>query len=94
VVVADAFNLSTWEVEAVGSISKFKASPVYIVNSKTARAIQRNPVLNKKSLRYLLIVTFSQTGFTKSNVVLSTLSLFTWNYVFYILTLILFIQIH
>jgi hypothetical protein len=41
VVVAHAFNPSTWEAEA---ISEFKASLVYRVSSRTARAIQRNPV--------------------------------------------------
>ena len=41
-VVAHAFNPSTWEAEA-----EFKASLVYRVSSRTARATQRNPVLKK-----------------------------------------------
>jgi hypothetical protein len=41
-----AFNLSTWEAEA--GKSEFKASLVYRVSSKTARATQRNPVSKKK----------------------------------------------
>jgi hypothetical protein len=40
------FNPSTWEAEA-GRISEFEASLVYKVSSRTARAIQRNPVLKK-----------------------------------------------
>jgi hypothetical protein len=36
-VVAHAFNPSTWELET---------GLVYTVSSRTARAIQRNPVLN------------------------------------------------
>jgi hypothetical protein len=40
VVVAKAFNPSTWEAEA----SKFDASLVYRVSSRTARTTQRNPV--------------------------------------------------
>jgi hypothetical protein len=39
-VVAKAFNPSTWEAEA----SKFDASLVYRVSSRTARTTQRNPV--------------------------------------------------
>jgi hypothetical protein len=38
-VVAHAFNPSTWEAEA---------SLVYKVSSRTARAIQRNPISKKK----------------------------------------------
>jgi hypothetical protein len=41
-VVAHAFNPSTWEAEA----GRFEASLVYKVSSRTARAIQRNPVSN------------------------------------------------
>jgi hypothetical protein len=37
------FNPSTGEAEA-GRISEFEASLVYKVSSRTARAIQRNPV--------------------------------------------------
>jgi hypothetical protein len=44
-VVAHAFNPSIWEAEAGGfRISEFEASLVYKVSSRTARAIQRNPV--------------------------------------------------
>jgi hypothetical protein len=41
--VAQAFNPSTWEAEAVGFLS-FEASLLYIVSSRTARAIKRNPI--------------------------------------------------
>jgi hypothetical protein len=43
-VVVHAFNPSTWEAEAGRWISKFKASLIYRVSSRTARATQRNPV--------------------------------------------------
>jgi hypothetical protein len=39
--VAHAFNPGTWEAE-------FKANLIYRVSSRTARAIQRNPVSKKK----------------------------------------------
>jgi hypothetical protein len=42
-VVVHAFNPSTWEAEAGGFLS-FKASLVYRVSSRIARATQRNPV--------------------------------------------------
>jgi hypothetical protein len=42
-VVAHAFNPSTREAEAGGSL-EFEASLVYRVSSRTAGAIQRNPV--------------------------------------------------
>jgi hypothetical protein len=45
--VAHAFNPSTWEAEAGGFLS-FDASLVYKVSSRTARAIQRNPVSKNK----------------------------------------------
>jgi hypothetical protein len=45
--VAHAFNPSTQEAEA-GGFLEFEASLVYRVSSRTARAIQRNPVLKKK----------------------------------------------
>ena len=41
--VVHTFNPSTWEAEAGRWISEFKASLVYRVSSRTARAIQRNP---------------------------------------------------
>jgi hypothetical protein len=43
-----AFNPSTWEAEA-GGFLEFKASLVYKVSSRTARATQRNPVLTNKT---------------------------------------------
>jgi hypothetical protein len=46
-VVAHTFNPSTWEAEAGGSL-EFEASLVYKVSSRTARAIQRNPVSKKQ----------------------------------------------
>jgi hypothetical protein len=46
-VVAHAFNPSTWEAEAGG----FLRVQVYKVSSRTARAIQRNPVSEKKKKR-------------------------------------------
>ena len=45
--MAHTFNPSTWEAEAGGFLS-FQASLVYIVSSRTARAIQRNPVSKNK----------------------------------------------
>jgi hypothetical protein len=46
-VVVHAFNPSTWEAEAGRSL-EFKASLVYRVSSRTARATQRNPVWKKQ----------------------------------------------
>jgi hypothetical protein len=48
-VMAHAFNPSTWEAERGRRISEFEASLVYKVSSRTARAIQRNPVLKKQN---------------------------------------------
>jgi hypothetical protein len=45
-VVVHTFNPSTWEAETW--ISEFEASLVYRVCFRTARAIQRNPVSEKK----------------------------------------------
>jgi hypothetical protein len=45
-VVAHAFNPSTWEAEA--DEFEFKASLVYRVSCRTARATQRNTVLKKQ----------------------------------------------
>ena len=47
-VVAHTFNPSTWEAESGGFLSSRPASLVYKVSSRTARAIQRNPVLGRK----------------------------------------------
>jgi hypothetical protein len=47
--VAHAFNSSTREAEAGGFLSEFETSLVYRVSSRTARATQRNPVLEKKT---------------------------------------------
>ena len=44
--MANAFNPSTWEAEAGGFLS-FEASLLYIVSSRTAKAIQRNPIKKK-----------------------------------------------
>jgi hypothetical protein len=44
-VAAHTFNPSTWEAEA-GGFLEFEASLVYRVSSRTAKAIQRNPVSN------------------------------------------------
>ena len=44
--MAHAFKPSTWEAEAGGFLS-FEASLLYIVSSRTARAIQRNPIKKK-----------------------------------------------
>ena len=41
--MAHALKPSTWEAEAGGFLS-FEASLLYIVSSRTARAIQRNPI--------------------------------------------------
>jgi hypothetical protein len=46
-VVVHAFNSSIWEAEAGGFLSS-KAALVYRVSSRTARAIQRNPVSEEK----------------------------------------------
>jgi hypothetical protein len=45
-VVENAFNPSTWEAETDGFLSS-KASLVYRMNSRTARAKQRNSVSKK-----------------------------------------------
>jgi hypothetical protein len=57
--VAHAFNPSTWEAEAGGSL-EFEACLVYRMSSRTARATQKNPVLKnqkKKKERKILIFT-------------------------------------
>jgi hypothetical protein len=51
-VVAQAFNPRSWEAEAGGFLSsEFEASLVYRVSSRTARAIQRNPVSKQKTTK-------------------------------------------
>ena len=48
--MVQAFNPSTWEAEAEAEAGRFltsKASLVYKVSSRTARATQRNPVWKK-----------------------------------------------
>jgi hypothetical protein len=45
-VVAHAFNPSNWEAEVGGFLSS-RPAWVYRVSSRTARAIQRNPVSKK-----------------------------------------------
>jgi hypothetical protein len=54
-VVVHAFNPSTWEAEAGGSF-EFEANLVYKVSSRTARAIQRDPVSRKKKKKGILVV--------------------------------------
>jgi hypothetical protein len=49
-VVVHAFNPSTWEAEAGGFLS-FQDSLVYKVSSRTAWALQRNPVSKKKKTK-------------------------------------------
>jgi hypothetical protein len=51
--VAHAFNPSTREAEAGGFL---EASLVYKVSSRTARAIQRNPVSKKTTKKKTFIV--------------------------------------
>jgi len=51
-IVVHTFNPSTWESKA-SELCEFKASLVYIVSSKTARATQRNPVSKKTKPKYL-----------------------------------------
>jgi hypothetical protein len=46
IVMVHTFNPSTWKAVADGSL-EFEASLVYRVSSRTARATQRNPVLEK-----------------------------------------------
>jgi hypothetical protein len=46
-VVAHTFNPSAWKEEA-GGFLEFEVNLVYRMSSRTARAIQRNPVLGKK----------------------------------------------
>jgi hypothetical protein len=48
-VVVHAFNPSTWLGGRGRWISEFEASLVYKVSSRTARAIQRNPVSKNKN---------------------------------------------
>jgi hypothetical protein len=48
VLVALAFNPSTWEAEAGQSLES-EASQVYRVSSKTARTTQENPVSKTKT---------------------------------------------
>jgi hypothetical protein len=50
-VVAHAFNPSTWEADR--RISEFEVSLVYTVSSRTARAIQRNPVSKNQKKKKL-----------------------------------------
>jgi hypothetical protein len=51
--MAYTFNPNTWEAQAGGSL--FKASLVYRVNSRTARATQRNRVSEKKKKKRITI---------------------------------------
>jgi hypothetical protein len=60
-VVAHTFNSSTWEAEAGGFLSS-RLVLVYRLSSRTARAIQRNPVLKKTKTNALLPKTNKQTN--------------------------------
>jgi hypothetical protein len=64
--VVHALNPSSREAEAGGF--EFKASLVYKVSSRTARAIQRNPVWKNHTKKILLYITaqFSLPPFLKS----------------------------
>jgi hypothetical protein len=53
-VLTHAFNPSTWEGEA-GRFSEFEASLVYRVSSRTARAIQRNPVSKNQKRKEIIL---------------------------------------
>jgi hypothetical protein len=53
-VVAHTFNPSTREARAGGF--EFEASLVYRVNSRTARAIQRNPVSKNKQTNKIIVI--------------------------------------
>ena len=53
-VVVHTFNLRTWKAKA-GNISKFEASLVYRVSSRTARAIQRNTVSKNQNNNNIII---------------------------------------
>jgi hypothetical protein len=66
-----AFNPSTQEEEAGGFISEFEASLVYKVSSRTARAIQKNPVSknkkqNKKRVALVMVSLYSSKTLTKT----------------------------
>jgi hypothetical protein len=51
--VAHTFNAHTWGAEADVSL-EFKASLVYRVSSRTARATQRNPALKKTKNKVII----------------------------------------
>jgi hypothetical protein len=58
-VVAHAFNPSTWKAEGRGrQISEFKASLVYRVSSRTARATLKNPISKSKQTKNSTTKTF------------------------------------
>jgi hypothetical protein len=48
VAATHSFSHNTWEAEAGSSIFEFKASLVFRVSTRTARAIQRNPNLKQQ----------------------------------------------
>jgi hypothetical protein len=56
VVVAHAFNPSTWEAEA-GRFLSLRPAWSTKVSSRTARAIQRNPVSKKQNKKKLYFKT-------------------------------------
>jgi hypothetical protein len=64
--VVHAFHPSTWEAEAGGFlISEFEASLVHKMSSRTARVIQRNPVLKNKKTKQNKQKTNKQTNKNK-----------------------------
>jgi hypothetical protein len=67
-IVAYSFNPSTQEAEA----SEFEVSLVYRVSSKTARAIQRNPVLKNQRTITTTTTTTTTTLNSEGNVPLVT----------------------
>jgi hypothetical protein len=80
--VEHAFNPSTPEAGGRGRrISEFKASLVYKVSSRTARATQRNPVSKKKKFHSVVILCSLSLSHTLPSCLLSplfrTLSLYS-----------------
>ena len=69
-VVACAFNHSTWEERQV--ISRFDASLDYRTSSRTARATQRNPVLKNYAQEELHFFNFSYDVFQRHILLLAS----------------------
>lgn len=49
--IADTFNPSSQEAKAARSFCEFEGSLVYTVNSRTARATQREPVSKHQNIK-------------------------------------------